>query len=1627
MKHCLNSVVMLLALGSASFAAYADAGLTISDATYTPSSGSIYANANNMVTGHSLSVTIENTGDVDLNPGDDNYSISLYGTKSIVLKTISLDKPLAVGASETFTYDNLEFSIQPLIDDNATASSFWSNISLRENVSNTTKSNIHIWCDIYKYSVDYRLVPMDANTEVSSLINFGFVTEATTVSYRLRATGSADLVVTSIELPEGFSVNVETPFTIPGLSSAASSSDCYKTIEITFTPSTPGTKTGVIKFNVEGADAKEYAMAASYVGPNSFVETFDNEAGSSYEPAGWVLGDNWSVAYNYTSSTDKYCLQHSSADDSSFAITPKLHFGADDAVTLQIAPRSYNSRLGIYYSTDRVNWIPAKIISSQTEEGAESFTSNYNSFGDYAISIPEGDWYIGFEGKYVYLNNLFGGEYATVGHDLMITSTTVPLSATVNNAWTTSFTVKNLIATAEAAGSYSADLYIDGVKVASAETPEIEGNGSATYSFNYTFHTTGEHTIYTQFTLGDIVLKSVETTVTVAAEAASNVIEVGSENRATDSRAPLYTNYNNSESQVVFTEEYLGKYGITPGTVITGLSFDATANDSKQIANTLSVWLKSVEATTISTSEPYDMSEEPPLYSEAGTLDIKSSSIPYELISVDFAAPYTYNGGSLLMVVRSNAKDYKSTKFYYDAELAENTIYKYKDDADDFLTASWTAQGGTPVTKFKVFVEPAHIAGTVTNAKGAPVENTTVTLTSGDVVYSSVTNLEGAYSIDVYQTDLTYTLTVDNENYPVYTAEVNFADGTPAGDIVLKNFSTSREFPLTVKVTNNAGVNLQGAPFTLVAERFSVTYPTSETVLDANGCATLNVYGGAQTLTIEVDGMKRVIRTFNVNKAATIEIALEENVQTPYGTSYILNHDIYTGTNNVVLNWNGDEAIFEDSFEDYEPFAVNFAPWTGIDVDNAPAVTMSGIYPNTGVVNYGQIINPMAVSPVWDPVEYPTLAARTGMQYAGFPATASGVANNDWLITPAITLTDDNVLRFSLKSADVGNARFTVGITTLDNPSANDFTIISEGNYLDVDYTEWKTYEISLADYAQKTVKIGFHCISAYGAFISQLDDVFVGRVAVKQNGKALRVAPRSAGNPNEKFTVILDGAVVGETEDYSFTLTDVAPGAHVAQIVAKYLNAQAEPAEIDFNINADDYVKTDFAVTTNNEVMPEDMTVVLASTTDEDAVYNIALTNGAASVASFPKGDYKVTLQQPYYNAYNSTVTIAEAGTVAITLEETIVTPFNINVETSNNGNEATAVVSWNRYYGFSDSFETYDDFATGSFGGWTTINNNTEPSYPIGLGSTSNIVSFPGASTSTNPASVPPMVFNPNATTPAMTVDTAVAAPTGVKTILFQGPQNAVADKWLISPQISIREGYTLSLLAKAYSIYPETMQLCIATNGGKEPADFTVLDAVQPPYEQWTEYTVALDDYVGQDAYLAVHCTSNDGFILQIDDFTVGREGGEDASQVGYVKSYDVTLNGVDQANTTDNELTIEHLLPGDYTVGVRANYASGASEVATYNFSIDQFDSLSAVTTADITVRGGNGEIHITAPAAGAAASSTNGSTSGTLVATVYSAAGATVATAAVNGDTTIAVAPGIYLVAVNNTVTKVTVK
>lgn len=1614
MKQSITKFLALMAIGSAYLSAYADAGLTITGASYS-APGDIYAGEDNRVTGHTLSVTLENTGDVALAPGDEGYTLTLYQTSGPTdLQVFPIGEALAPGGTLQLELP-CDYSVEPLIEANNGSLRFWSKLSVRENVTSTNK-DIMPWRDIYAHSVSYHLCEMNSGIEYGNPISFGFVTEAKTLTYRLRATGTGDVVVNSVELPEGFAItNVEVPFTVTGLSKAASSSETFQPLEITFTPSTPGVKAGVMKFNVEGAESKEYPVSASYVGPESFFESFDTEQGYDYVPKGWVLSDNWSIGYNSVSDDDKFNLAHGSSEEKNFnyAITPRLRFGQGDAMTFQAARRSYSSRLEVYYSSDRTNWQLLKSINAYGEGGAERFPTTDRKYADYVIdNLPAGDWYIGFKGMYVMLNNVFGGEVVPVAHDIMLLSADLPSKVTANNPWKAMIKARNLSESGEEAGAYSVELFIDGKKVAAVEdTPLWESLSEQEFTMEHVFNHPGEYEVFARITAGDAVVETAKTIVTVKEESADETVTVGNwDGSRKNSYVPLRTNWYNSESQVVFTQEYLAKFGITPGKQIQGVAFDAGGSAEKQINTTLTVWLTQVDNGEIDPSSSYDLAETTPLFNGAYTIDVKNEAVPYEVINVSFDSPYIYEGGNLLMSVRSaNADVYTALDFPYDLELNNNSIARYNDNYDKFIAATWSSASGTPITKFMVYSQPAMLAGKVADAQGNAIADTEVSLVSGDVLYTDVTDGTGAYSIDVFQPALVYTMTIDHPDHPVYSAEVSFADGNPAGDVVLKDFSTEREYPLSISVESEAGISLEGTVFTLVSERFSINYPSSETVLDGNGTAGLNVYGGKHTLTVAVPGMKPCVVEFNVNKPASVSATLAEDVRQPYGTAYELDHDIFTGENNVTLTWNGDEAVFEDDFEGHEAFAVNFAPWTGIDVDNAPAAAMSGVYPNRGVVNYGQIINPMKVEPIWDPAMYPTLMGRSGMQYVGFVQTANGMPNNDWLITPAIELGEDNMLRFSIKSADAGNARFTVGVTTASDPAPADFTIISAGNYIEADFSDWKTVEISLAEYAGQTVKIGFHCISQTGAFISQLDDVFVGRVAVKSAAKARRVAQRSAANPNEKFVVMLDGETVGETEDYSFTLADVQPGKHVAQIVATYLNASAEPVDIAFEINADDYVKTDFAVTTNNEVMPETVNVLLTSA--EGAVYNVPVTDGAASVASLPKGKYTVDVEQEFYDPFSAQVDVDAEMTVDIALKETIVAPFNISHEGVVNGDKMDVTVSWNRNFGFGDSFEDYDDFATGEFGGWMTLNNNMEPSYPIGLGSMSNIVNFPGCCTPSAMASVPPMVFNPHATVPAMSADMAILAPDGDKTVIFQGPQNAAADKWLISPCIAIREGYEMSVLAKAYSIYPERLEFLISTDGASI-SDFKVLDAVEPSSSEWTKYSISLGEYVGKDVYLAVRCVSVDGFIVQIDDFRVGREGGEEISVAGFVKSYDLTLDGEDKGSTQETEMLFPSLGEGRYTVGVRSVYASGASEYVTYEFDVPEITGLGDVEMAEMAVVGGNGVIKVTAPHADVK---------------VYTTAGVAVAAFTVSGEASVAVAPGVYVVTAGTAVRKVTVK
>ena len=747
----------------------------------------------------------------------------------------------------------------------------------------------------------------------------------------------------------------------------------------------------------------------------------------------------------------------------------------------------------------------------------------------------------------------------------------------------------------------------------------------------------------------------------------------------------------------------------------------------------------------------------------------------------------------------------------------------------------------------------------------------------------------------------------------------------------------SRDKTLTIKVSLNTNESLKGQEVDLTQVDYSLSY--GSLTLNAAGVCTVKVYAGNHHVEVVRPGYETAAKDFFVPEEATdyeVDLTLVEKVRTPFALMAQLSHDAYTGDNHVLLSWNTEQPAFFDDFESYDAFATQFGEWTGIDADHEAAAALVGNYPNRGTLQYAQIINPLAVDPTWW-YDYPILRPYDGKQYVGFTRTSSGNANDDWLITPAIEVGNDNMLMFLGKAADQFTERFQVYVTTkLDNPVQTDFTRLDQGNFETADYTGWRLYEYDLAEYAGQTVKLAIRYISNYNlyrSFMLMIDNFYVGQSRGYETAKAkARRIRRSEDNPNEMFKIYRDGVEVDVTSEYSYELPNEEPGTHEYGVKAVYRAAESDMVTTSLTIPATGFSKVTFVVEAQSKLGTDGVKLNLVNTQTSDS-YELTVADGQAVIPSLPDGEYMVNVEEGAFAGYQQSFSVSGDRTVNITLSDNMLTPYNITADIDGQ----TVVVKWNQELLYTDSFEDYPDFATGSFGEWKTYDLDQMPVYTIGLGSSTNIVSFPGSGTPTVPTAVAPMVFNPWNTVPAMLpTDAAVQAPTGEKTVIFFSPQRYQADKWLISPEVEIRDGYAVSLTMKSYDgMYAESVEFCVSTDGD-QPADFTPVSTAQNiPAGEWTIYQTPLSAYVGQKVRIGIHYISFDTFFLQIDDFTVGPESG-DAPVIDYgnVVRYDIYLDGVKVGESTTPNYTFTDMAMGQHTIGIVAVYQNGSSEMAEY---------------------------------------------------------------------------------------------
>ena len=207
------------------------------------------------------------------------------------------------------------------------------------------------------------------------------------------------------------------------------------------------------------------------------------------------------------------------------------------------------------------------------------------------------------------------------------------------------------------------------------------------------------------------------------------------------------------------------------------------------------------------------------------------------------------------------------------------------------------------------------------------------------------------------------------------------------------------------------------------------------------------------------------------------------------------NHQSFTQTGVAVVSGQTTNLNFQldylnnltESFDGLPNFALNFAPWTTIDVDQSYTLGFTGTTWNN--MNSPQayiIFNPyLTTPPLTDPAVVPHSGSRMAASFA-----AINPPNNDWLISPR--LNGVNRLRFWAKSysSQFGLERFRVGVSTSDtNPSS--FVFISGNDPIEPP-TTWTEYTYYISQ--TSPVYFGIQCMSS-NTILFMIDDVNIDYV----------------------------------------------------------------------------------------------------------------------------------------------------------------------------------------------------------------------------------------------------------------------------------------------------------------------------------------------------------------------------------------------------------------------------------------------------------------------------------------------------------------------------------------------------
>ena len=739
-------------------------------------------------------VTVKNTGGTTLNPGDAGYQVDIKNAAGKVVKTIPIDKALAVGESYT-----ISVSVTLNMSEYPDASYYYAYEGISETKTTIAKVTPVAYNPIMKVIYGSKEVADDF------ILNFGSVKAAKTEEVTISNDGGKELTISKLAVSEGFTVDATTPLTVQPHESAK--------VKVTMDVATVGAKTGTLEIVSDGGN-QNIALKGIVIDANTWYEDF--EGGKL--PAGMVLVGKesvWSVVERPSSTQtadNKKALKAYDYSTKATVVSPLLEVKEGETLSIDMARLdSSTGNLVVKYSTNREDWTTIK------EFALNDFSADKAGYYSYKFApvtiegIPSGKYYIGFESNGCYIDNIAGFKLADVAHDWKLVSVNISGRSEVNSALGVSAALQNNNVKAEEKDSYTATLYVGGKAVAKATALEIAGGETQIFNFSYTPHVAGTVKAYVEFAAGDYKVASKEFDITVNEELATGEAQAGTPD-SRNSSAPVATYYCDSEAKLLYPVSKL--VSLSKGDKISKVSFKGYVESN--VTKHLKVWIANVDAESLETPSSTLPTDGMTLVYD-GDYSFKKTGKSTDpltddaaILEIDFTEPLVYEGKGIAIAISSSSSTYAKSYFQVVKENEKEHLAYYR-KADSGLSSKSFYSTALPVAYFSLLKDPMSVEGTVKDSEtGNNIADAEVKFVSGDVEYYGKTDENGHFSINVIKSNLAYKAEVSAEGYATLndtdvdlTTENNFK--------LVSNTPTGISEVVTSEATANAKVyNVQG-------------------------------------------------------------------------------------------------------------------------------------------------------------------------------------------------------------------------------------------------------------------------------------------------------------------------------------------------------------------------------------------------------------------------------------------------------------------------------------------------------------------------------------------------------------------------------------------------------------------------------------------------------------------------------------------------------------------------------------------------------------------------------------------------------------------------------------------------